>query len=441
MMTRAFRSVLAVLVVAAVVQAAPRKPYPLRDAVEFTVRGGCPNLFQKINAGGTLKIAYLGGSITAQNGWRPKTLNWFKEQYPNASFGQIHAAIGGTGSDLGVFRLRNDVLRHKPDLLFVEFAVNDGGALPERIMKSMEGIVRQAWAADPSLDICYVYTATQGMLRDLQANKFPRAASVMEKIADHYAIPSIHMCLSVAQKEMEGTVIFKEAKSKEERIAAMTEGTYYFSKDGVHPYDDTGHLLYLVAVVRGMLKIREVGTPGPHALPDPIDPHNWEKAQMVPFGEATLSAEWKLLDPKTDNMARRFKSRFPKMWMANTPGATATFKVKGSKVNIFDLLGSRGGVVKITVDGKAKGERPRFDPYCTYYRLSQLGVASGLDPEQVHTITLELTAKQPDRRKILARRAGPNKKVLDLDDEAFAERFDGTEWYAGHIMFIGEFVK
>jgi len=440
-MIRAFRPVLAVLAVAAAVQAAPRKPYPLCDAVELTVRGGCPNFFQKINAGGAVKIAYLGGSITAQHGWRPKTLKWFKEQYPNASFEQIHAAIGGTGSSLGVFRLHNDVLRHKPDLLFVEFAVNDGGAPPERIIKSMEGIVRQAWTADPSLDICYVYTATHRMLSDLQANKFPRAASVMEKIADHYAIPSIHMCLKVAQMAKDGTVVFKEAKSKEDRVAAMKEGTYYFSGDGVHPYDDTGHTLYLEAVARGMLKIREAGTPGPHALRDPIDPDNWEKAQMVPFGETTLSDEWKLLDPKTDNMARRFRSRFPKMWMANTPGATATFRVKGSKVNIFDLLGSRCGVVKITVDGKVRGERPRFDPYCVYYRLSQLGVASGLDPEQVHTITLELTDKQPDRRKILARRAGPNKKVLDLDDEAFAKRFDGTEWYAGHIMFIGEFVK
>lgn len=162
MMEYVCRLALAVAVSAAVAHSAPGKQaYPLRDAVEFTVRGGCPNFFRKLSAGKAVKIAYLGGSITAQNGWPPKTLKWFREQYPDATVDQIHAAIGGTGSDLGVFRLQGDVLQHKPDLLFVEFAVNDGGAPPDRITKSMEGIVRQAWAADPNLDICFVYTATQ----------------------------------------------------------------------------------------------------------------------------------------------------------------------------------------------------------------------------------------------------------------------------------------
>ncbi|MBT3381652.1 MAG: SGNH/GDSL hydrolase family protein [Lentisphaerae bacterium] len=440
-MARTFRVTLVAAVLTIGAWAAPKAPYPLRDTAEFTVRGGCPTFFKKLDDGRAVKIGYLGGSITAQNGWRPKTLAWFREQYPAATVDQIHAAIGGTGSGLGVFRLQNDVLRHNPDLLFVEFAVNDGGAAPASITRSMEGIVRQAWAANPDLDICFVYTATVGMLKDLQAGKFPRAASVMETIADHYAIPSIHMCLKAARMEKEGSVIFKEAKSKKERLAAMAKGTYYFSKDGVHPYDDTGHVLYLEAVARGMQEIRKVGQPASHTLGAPLDPNNLEKAQMVPFGEGQLSPEWKLLDPKTDSMAKRFRSRFPRMWMANTPGATVSFKIKGSVVNIFDLLGSRCGVVKMTVDGKVVGERARFDPYCTYYRLSQLGVKSGLDPEAVHTVTLELTDKQPDRRKILTRRAGPNKKVLDLDDAAFAKRFDGTEWYAGHIMFVGEFVK
>jgi len=346
MMTRVLRLAGAITASVMAVHAAPDKQaYPLRDAVEFSVRGGCPTFFQKLKAGNAVKIAYLGCSITAQNGWRPQTLKWFREQYPNATVDQIHAAIGGTGSDLGVFRLANDVLQHKPDLLFVEFAVNDGGASPDRITKSMEGIVRQTWAADPTLDICFVYTATQGMLKDLQGGKYPRAASVMESIADHYAIPSIHMCLRAAQMEANGTVIFKETKSTEERLAAMAKGTYYFSKDGVHPYDDTGHVLYLEAVARGMEEIRKVGKPGSHALGAPIDPLNWEKAQMVPFGDGELSAEWRLLDPEKDDMAKRFRSRFPKMWRASTPGATVTFKVRGSKVSIFDLLGSRCGVV------------------------------------------------------------------------------------------------
>ncbi|MGP8237189.1 MAG: SGNH/GDSL hydrolase family protein, partial [Limisphaerales bacterium] len=115
----------------------------LAPAVECHAREGLPNFFAKLNAGGEVKIAYLGGSITAQEGWRPLTLRWFQEHFPSARISQINAAIGGTGSDLGVFRLKHDVLDQNPDLLFVEFAVNDGGAPTPQIERCMEGIVRQ----------------------------------------------------------------------------------------------------------------------------------------------------------------------------------------------------------------------------------------------------------------------------------------------------------
>ena len=47
---------------------------PLVPAVECNPRAGLPNFYAKLKAGGEVRIAYLGGSITAQEGWRPKTL-------------------------------------------------------------------------------------------------------------------------------------------------------------------------------------------------------------------------------------------------------------------------------------------------------------------------------------------------------------------------------
>ena len=90
--------------------APPKAEYPLRDTVDFSVRDGLPNFFAKLKNGGTVKIGYLGGSITAQNGWRIKSRDWFQKQYPKAKVEEINAAIGGTGSDLGVFRIDRDVL-------------------------------------------------------------------------------------------------------------------------------------------------------------------------------------------------------------------------------------------------------------------------------------------------------------------------------------------
>ena len=128
--------------------------YPLKDAVEFQARGGIPNFVAKLKEGKEVKIGYLSGSITAQADWCVLSRKWFQSQYPKARIDEINAAIGGTGSSLGVFRVQHDVLEHKPDLMFVEFAVNDGGASPVQIKKSMEGIVRQTWTALPDCDIC-----------------------------------------------------------------------------------------------------------------------------------------------------------------------------------------------------------------------------------------------------------------------------------------------
>lgn len=48
-----------------------------------------------------------------------------EEAYPKAHFHFWGAAIGGTGSQLGVFRLERDVLACKPDLVFLDFTAND----------------------------------------------------------------------------------------------------------------------------------------------------------------------------------------------------------------------------------------------------------------------------------------------------------------------------
>ena len=42
-----------------------------KTAEELRVRDGLPNVFAKLAASGPVRIAYLGGSITAANGWRP----------------------------------------------------------------------------------------------------------------------------------------------------------------------------------------------------------------------------------------------------------------------------------------------------------------------------------------------------------------------------------
>jgi hypothetical protein len=80
-------------------------------------------------------------------------MRWFRARYPAVEFDEVAAAVGGTSSECGAHRARTDVLRYGPDVMFVGFAVNDGQAgLRERAPATMEGIVLQAWAAQPPCD-------------------------------------------------------------------------------------------------------------------------------------------------------------------------------------------------------------------------------------------------------------------------------------------------
>jgi lysophospholipase L1-like esterase len=401
--------------------------FPLRDALECTPRGGLPNVAAKIAAGQEVKIAYFGGSITAANGWRVKTLAWFKQQYPAAKFSEINAAIGGTGSDLGTYRLGYDVLRHKPDLLFVEFAVNDGGADPAEIQRNMEGIVRQTWKADAATDICYVYTLTGDMVKHFNEQKFPRAASAMEGVADHYRIPSIHFGVEVVKRLDAGALVFKADKDLSPEQKAALGDKVVFSNDNVHPLD-AGHMIYAEVAARHLPTLVS-GTATKHDLGKPLRDDNTEMAQMLPLDRATLGEGWEKLDPASNDRAKSFGNRMPVLYRAQKPGTKLSFRFRGSAIGIYDLVGPDCGQLLVSVDGGAPKTVPRIDGYCTYHRIAVLRIASGL-PDGEHRVEVTLDANVPDKAKILFEHNRP-------DLEKNPAKYAGTNWFAGGIMLIG----
>jgi len=352
---------------------------PLLPLEQFHARGGIGNVMEKINKGETVKVAYLGGSITAANGWRPKTTAWLAKTFPNAKFEEIHAAVGGTGSDLGVFRLAHDVLQHNPDLLFVEFAVNDGGASPENIWKAMEGIVRQTWKANPKTDIVYTYTISEALAKDPRDGKCCRSMSAMEQLADFYNIPSINFAVPVLALEKAGKLLFAGTSAP--------EGVILFSGDSVHPHD-AGHEIYLQAVAEAITAMKD-SKPVNHA--PKLEKHfikgNYEDAKFVPITADLLQGKWKTLD-ENDSLQRSFGKRLGAIYHSGEPGSKLTFKFKGTQAKVYDLLGPNGGQVIVTIDGNTNPKPvPRFDSYCTYHRLATLRLAEDMNDE-VHTIML-----------------------------------------------------
>ena len=149
---------------------------------------------------------------------------------------------------------------------------------------------------------------------------------------------------------------------------------------------------------------------------------------MVPLSKAHLSPGWRRLDAKIDPVAKSFGTRLPEVWKAIQPGESISFKFRGSTVRIYDLVGPDCGQVTIALDGGPPVVKARFDAYCTYHRLATLSVGEGL-PETTHTVKLTIHPDQPDKAKILSERGEK------IDDP---KRFDGTVWYAGAILLVGD---
>jgi hypothetical protein len=409
------------------------KDFPLVPAQECRPRQGLPNFLAKANTAGTeIKVGYFGGSITAQPGWRVKTLAHFQKAYPKVQFSEINAAIGGTGSDLGVFRLKQDMLALKPDLLFVEFAVNDGGAAPEQIFRCMEGIVRQTWKTLPNCDICFVYTVTEALVPAMLEGKFPRAASAMETIADHYGIPSIHMAMEIAKLAKEGNLLWKAKLPKTDDEKKAMAGKVAFAADSVHPYPETGHELYLQAIVRSLEPIQKASAKvGEHSLPQAFIATNYENAKLVPLTTATLSKGFTFLDPVKDETGKRWANRMTTLHRATQPGETLSFKFKGTRCSIYHIVGPDCGQLIVSLDDKPARIVSSFDPYCTSFRLNSILIGSDL-PDAIHTVKIEIHPEQPDKVAILA-------KIKNKMDKP--ERFNGTAFYPGAILLVGDIVK
>ena len=417
---------------AAVLGRAADQAYPLAEAREVSARGGLPNFFRKAQTtGAEVKIGYLGGSITAQKGWRVLTLDHFKKAYPQASFAEINAAIGGTGSDLGVFRVQQDVLSKGPDLLFVEFAVNDGGTDPQRIIRAMEGIVRRTWKANPECDICFVYTVTEALSPPMLEGKLQRSASAMEKVADFYGIPSVTLGMEVAKLAKAGKLLWRAKLPKTDAEKAALGDKFVFAPDSVHPHEATGHVLYAQAIVRSLPALAIANnTPTAHVSKLALDPANYERATLVPITAAKLSADLAPADMATDAFAKRWSNRLPAMVRLTKPGQSIEFKFKGTHCAVYDVVGPAGGMVAVTLDGKAQKSVPRIDAYCTYPRLSTFIVGTDLS-EGEHAVRLELLADPIDKAAVLAK----NKNKIDRP-----ERFAPLEFHPGGLLILGELV-
>lgn len=412
------------------------QPSAFDNAKECTVRNGLPNFFNKVRSGKPVTIAYIGGSITqGVHCYRTSSAQYIQALFPSVKMKFINAGVAGTGTELGACRLYEQVTQYHPDLVFIEFAVN--GAYKE----GMEGMIRQLWKNDPTIDLCLLYTAHIEHARMYAAGQLPDNVKGLETIADHYKIPSIHMAMVPALLEQQGKLLWKSDSKTE-------PGKIVFSNDGIHPITEGGDL-YAGAIARSMQTMNISAMPQKHVLPAVLYSADWENAGMyAPQQLATFSNDWQKVIPKDSTYLKQFAGWFPYIMKAEQPGASFSFKFKGTMFGIFDIGGPESGQMEIEVDGKPV----KLKPMQPGTRLSEVTAADGralldrfgffcnnryrgqfecikVEPG-VHTVTMKISAAKADKRSILG-----EKQLADIS--ANPSKYDRTVVYLGKILLCG----
>ena len=205
------------------------------DALD-TVTSGYDNLNHEA---GELVIGFLGGSITVADGdankqgfnrYATRVTNWFQEQYPEKTVTQVNAGIGGTGSDLGKYRVMTDIGAYAPDVVFVEYAVNDAhnsALYSETVRSNMETIVRNLQSLPKVPVIVFLYSMHDNSYSNIRYTSIPDH----QDVADYYGIESINFYEYMSDLVAKGEFIWDKNQS-----GSLTS-------DNIHP-NALGHEQY-----------------------------------------------------------------------------------------------------------------------------------------------------------------------------------------------------
>jgi len=206
----------------------------------------------KARRGEEICVAAIGGSITAgglqtkdpKNRYIARVAEWFRQTFPRAKVRFVNAGIGGTNSLYGAMRLQRDVLSRQPDLVIVEYAVNDHHPVP-MFWVSYEGVLRQILRDPRQPAVVQLF---------FMQRKGENAQETQHMLGRHYDLPMVS---------------FRDAWWPEIHAGRVRWETLY--ADVVHP-NDTGHTLAAELLI-GLLE-KTQGLPEPTArrtaLPAPM---------------------------------------------------------------------------------------------------------------------------------------------------------------------------
>ena len=249
-------------------------------------------LMARAEAGETLNIGFLGGSITQGSlSSTPKTCyaylvyEWWKKSFPNAAFSFVNGGIGGTTSHYGGARAWKDVLCYRPDIVTVDFSVNDDAN--EFFEETYEGMLRRLLAApsDPAVVVL------NNVFYDIGKN----AQNYHNRIADHYGIPHVSIKDTVYPDVESGKIVRAD-----------------ITPDNLHP-NDKGHRLVADEICKLLDSIKaemeeetiageniegkSTKTEASVLLPAPLTENAYEHSRLIQIQDNEAILDGFLVDP------------------------------------------------------------------------------------------------------------------------------------------------
>ncbi|MCC7087302.1 MAG: SGNH/GDSL hydrolase family protein [Pirellulales bacterium] len=102
------------------------------------------------------------------------------KRFPHAVINVIVTAIGGENSESGAERFHRDVLSHRPDVVTIDYALNDRGIGLERAKKAWQSMIEEALADDVKVILLTPTADLNAKLDDPQDPLVLHAAQIHE---------------------------------------------------------------------------------------------------------------------------------------------------------------------------------------------------------------------------------------------------------------------
>lgn len=191
------------------------------DSIKKELRVKWPNnrTINLVFHGHSVPTGYLAAGVTDRLSSYPfSTLRLINNHYPYSVVNIITTSIGGEQSEQGAKRFKNEVLVYKPDVLFIDYALNDRSIGLERSKVAWEQMIKQALEYGTKV---ILLTPTPDLKEDISSSESPLAkhSQLIRDLAKKYGVGLI-----------DSYAIFKELAKKEPLRAFMAQNNHINQK-------------------------------------------------------------------------------------------------------------------------------------------------------------------------------------------------------------------